>query len=744
MSALSFFAAAAVLSTVIGFGNAVAQEVQTTRYEYDANGNPTRVVDPLGRATSQRYDAADRLTQQFLPSPTQGETQPTTTYAYDGRDQITSVTDPRGLATKYTVDGLGNQAGLASPDSGMTTRVFDAAGNLSSSKDARGQLTTFGYDELSRLVQITYAGGAGSTFKYDTGSAGAIGRLTEMSDESGQTRFNYDDSGRLSSKVQSVGFGALLKKFTLSYTYGTSGTALGKVSSIIYPSGNRLLFAYGAGGGVSSMTLVSVDGVAMSGSPIPLLTNISYRPFGDVAGWAWGNSSSANPNIYTRGFDQEGRIVSYPLGHPQNNGVVRTLRYDAGGRIGQSTHSGDTGAGRLDQNYYYDDLDRLTGFETANTSQGFSYDKNGNRTQARFGASSYVNTISATSNRLNTTSGPAPAKQNSYDATGNLISDGTITYTYGISGRLESARSAGVTVGYRYNGLGQRVAKTGPAGVITHYVYDEEGLLLGEYDGAGALIQETVYLGDLPVAVLTPPPHQNDAPAIHYVYADHLSTPRVITRANDNRMVWRWDQADPFGLYQPDENPSGLGRFTYNLRFPGQVFDKETNNHYNYFRDYDPLTGRYIQSDPIGLGGGINTYAYVEGNPVSLSDREGLAAAGAQIGGNIGALIGGRLGAPGIGRAIGAVAGSAIQDMCTDKVCPPCKTVSGKIVPVGTIGYRPLDNPSQPQHGITGPHYNIYQASQNPKNCQCFWQSKGAVPPSGLPAGAIPIEPFVN
>ncbi len=75
---------------------------------------------------------------------------------------------------------------------------------------------------------------------------------------------------------------------------------------------------------------------------------------------------------------------------------------------------------------------------------------------------------------------------------------------------------------------------------------------------------------------------------------------------------------------------------------------------------------------------------------------------------------------------------------------PPCKTVSGIIVPVGTIAYRPLDTPlpGERQHGIAGPHYNIYKASQNPNNGRCFWQSLGAVPPAGLPSGAMPIEPF--
>ncbi|MBK8065228.1 MAG: hypothetical protein IPK29_15170 [Betaproteobacteria bacterium] len=114
------------------------------------------------------------------------------------------------------------------------------------------------------------------------------------------------------------------------------------------------------------------------------------------------------------------------------------------------------------------------------------------------------------------------------------------------------------------------------------------------------------------------------AKQVYYIHPDHLNTPRLIADQNQTT-VWRWDQQEPFGANLPEEDPDNDTKaFAFNLRFPGQYFDKETGLHYNYFRDYDPSMGRYTQSDPIGLAGGINTYAYVDGNPTSYSDPYGL------------------------------------------------------------------------------------------------------------------------
>jgi RHS repeat-associated protein len=114
----------------------------------------------------------------------------------------------------------------------------------------------------------------------------------------------------------------------------------------------------------------------------------------------------------------------------------------------------------------------------------------------------------------------------------------------------------------------------------------------------------------------------SQADNVAYIHADHLDTPRVIMN-QANQQLWRWD-SDPFGSAVANVNPSGLGAFAFNQRFPGQYWDQETNLHYNYLRDYEPAVGRYIQSDPVGVRGGINTYAYVRGNPLLYTDPYGL------------------------------------------------------------------------------------------------------------------------
>jgi len=108
---------------------------------------------------------------------------------------------------------------------------------------------------------------------------------------------------------------------------------------------------------------------------------------------------------------------------------------------------------------------------------------------------------------------------------------------------------------------------------------------------------------------------------LHHIQPDHLGSPRKVIQTSNNTAIWNWPiLGNAFGEAAP------TGTITLNLRFPGQYYDAESGLHYNYFRDYEAGTGRYVESDPIGLKGGISTYGYVYGDPLRLSDPLGLKA----------------------------------------------------------------------------------------------------------------------
>lgn len=735
------------------YGQAVAQTLPpvpisptpVVTYEYDAQGNPTRTTQAPGVAgygfnTTTTYDRLNQATDST--NAQSGKTR----FGYDGAGRLNQVTDPRNLVTQSPRNGLGEATQLISPDTGTASHTYDEAGNLKTRTDSRGVLATHSYDALNRLTRTVYSqGGQASrtySWTYDQTGAGfshGIGRLTSTAGPAGSSRYAYDAQGRLTSATQTVNASAGANSSPVTHTTGYAYVD-GRLTTLTYPSGRQLTITYTAGQ-PTSLSLAQDT----SSTPVPLISQIRFLPFGGPRSWLWHLNSGTQ--AHEKVYDTSGRPVRYPLGE-----FIRDLTYDAADRISGYTHyDATTGAAdpTLDQHFGYDALGRLTGVTLNATSWSIAYDANGNRTSVSTNGSASVYTTATTSNRLSATTNPA--RSFGHDSAGNTTSDSAgYTAVYSLENRLASLTKAGVTTAYSYDAHGQRLRKAGSTGSHTTviFVYDPQGQLLGEYDQNGQAIREYVWLGATPIAVFTP--NGSNAPAVYYIHADHLDTPRVVVD-RDHRLRWRW-MVEPFGLWAPENDPSGLGAFTLNLRFPGQYFDSESGLHYNYFRDYDPGVGRYTQSDPIGLAGGINTYAYVENQPTKYIDPNGLnPAVGCALGSWAGPIGCGAGAAIGTGVALAAILitpGDTTKDeTCPpQQPCPPCKTVSGKVVPAGTTGYRPLDTPppGRTQHGIVGPHYNIYKANQNPKNCQCFWQSIGAVPPTGLPPGAIPIEPFVN
>jgi RHS repeat-associated protein len=499
-------------------------------------------------------------------------------------------------STPFALSCLANLHSQLSPDTGSTANTYDAAGNLFTQTDAKGQVTTYAYDALSRVASITFHDGSKQTYAYDLGANG-IGRLSSISETNPQNQvtsllaYAYEDHGRVASETRTIAGVA----YVTGYGYDSSG----RLSGMTYPSGRVIAYGFDALGRISQVSTTPQGGTQQI-----LASGITYQPFGGVKSYTLGNGQST-----TRGYDSDGRIASYSLGTQ-----VFALNYDNASRIRMISETGN--AANMNT-YDYDLLDRLTSAVLPNLPFAYGYDAVGNRASKTTGSSTDTYGYGTTSNRLASVTAPAGAVRNfSFDANGSTTNDGVNQYAYDTRGRLSQSVGALGTTNYQINALGQRVRKTNPTDDRI-FVYDTKGKLIEEASPTGQTLTEYVYLGDIPVSVL-------NSQGTYYMHPDHLNTPRLIANSTGTT-VWRWDQGEPFGNDVPNNNPSGAGAFDFKLRFPGQYFDRETNLAYNYFRDYDPAIGRYIKSDPIGLRGGLNTYAYAAANPLSLTDRKGLA-----------------------------------------------------------------------------------------------------------------------
>jgi RHS repeat-associated protein len=185
------------------------------------------------------------------------------------------------------------------------------------------------------------------------------------------------------------------------------------------------------------------------------------------------------------------------------------------------------------------------------------------------------------------------------------------------------------TAYYTYNGNGQRVKKS-VSGSTTIFHYSLSGQIIAESNSAGSITAEYVYLNGQLLAKI-------EGANTYYYHNDHLGTPQKLTDSTGT-VVWSADYK-PFG-----EATITVSTITNNLRFPGQYFDAETGLNYNYFRDYNPAIGRYVESDRMNLGSltitlrdgnqefinylkenphALNLFAYVENNPLSRIDPNG-------------------------------------------------------------------------------------------------------------------------
>ncbi len=567
---------------------------QTTGYAYDNNANVTGITDPLANATSRSFDALNRLIAVNAPLAS------STGYGYDAHDNLTGVTDPRGLVTSSVYDGLDDLIELSSPDTGVTVYRVDAAGNRTQQTDAAGNVVQMTYDALNRLVARTYPNDPAENvaYAYDQPAGGyGVGRLTEVTDQSGSTAYVYDAFGNVVQETRTIGGVA----YVTAYAYDLAN----HVTQITYPSGRIVAYSRDAMGRIAGIATQA----NAAAQPVPVVSGVTYLPFGPLASLTYGNGLDLAVS-YDQDYRPEARVVS-------GGSTVQSLAYgfDADGDITGIT---DAVTPARSQGFQYDALQRLTQASGVYGALAYSYDAVGDRLSQTGGTGTLAEAYgyAGGSNQLLSVANGGLTRLLSYTGAGTLASNdngaGTVeSFAYNQQNRLvQVAASGSVLAQYQQNFLGERVAKSTAAGV-TVFHYDRAHHLIAESDALGNVLREHLWLDDLPVGYAA-------GGTLYFVHPDHLGTPQRITDGGQNIV---WDAAlAPFGALV--QLSAGV---TENLRFPGQYADAETGLSYNFFRDYDPSVGRYVESDPIGLSGGVNTYAYVTGDPTRLNDRTGEA-----------------------------------------------------------------------------------------------------------------------
>ena len=575
-----------------------------TELDYDNSGNLTKITDPQGDATEFSYDLLNQMVSETRPGNV------ITTYHYDHHGNLIRVVDPENRTTTYQYDDMGRQISIYSPDTGTTRFAYDAASNLKQKTDARQITVSYEYDSLNRLIAENFPAfedrpAYSIAYNFDSYIApqmtGGKGRLTRMVDPSGSTVFDYTDfdSEGIIRKITSIAGQA----FTTVQEYSPGG----RILSILHPSGRKI--DYNRSECMCQISAVATDD---STTVTTIADNFEYRPFGALRAMRLGNMGQIDSL-----FEDSGRITTVGTGEPKQ----RTYDYYDDGTLQAIT------TGNLpwqDQNFGYDSLNRLTGAEGLYGSHTFFYDNVGNRTQTIHDGLVTDYAYFTGTNRLQQVS---PEWKDpvvyEYDDVGSTVEIDDRQFEYNQQNRLIRTEQGSTEAEYVYNGFGQRIIKkVGSAAqgyITTFYHYDIEGHLIGESSGDVGFDSGISYIfrGENRLAKI-----DESTGEIYYFHHDAVGMPQYLTDSA-NQVVWEGIWQKPFGEVAVNPNAS----IENNIRFAGQYFDAETGLHYNWFRYYDPKTGRYLAPDPIGLTGGINPYIYVEADSINKVDPLGLVTA---------------------------------------------------------------------------------------------------------------------
>lgn len=590
----------------------VSPDRGTTTYTYDKAGNMLTRTDARGEVVTYTYDALNRiLTTSFASAPSLNQSftydsvngcgtskgrlcsvsdaRGTTSYIYDELGRLTDVTETRGnlsFTTSYTYDLAGTLTGITYPSGRVITHGLNANAQVSSiSEGATILASNITYLPFGGIESMTYGNGVSLTNSYNTAY-----QLTNKQHGSLFNRnYTYDAAGNITAiGTDSYTYDALYRltsKNSDSYTYDAIGNRLtDPLNSYVYP--------------ITSSRLSSINSNSITTDAAGYITADSTRHYtfnaaGQLAHIGLAPSYTAsytyNANNQRTSKTTSAETIHYVYGlggllygeYDESGHVIREYVYLNGEPLAQF-------------DFVPEDSVIIDNGDSAHISKLGTWPKSS--LSGYYGSDSYWN-----------------------HTLGNVFNwkpELSISDTYEVFGwwPAHSNRDPSATFEVHHT-----------AGVTIVQVDQTDFDLAGQWNSLGSfsldsssfvrLVTDTQGVVVSADAVRFLRRAANET--LTYLHTDHLGTPRIASDENATS-VWSWD-GDAFGIGTP------TGTATINLRFPGQYYDHESGLHYNWNRYYNPETGRYISSDPIGLNGGLNTFAYLSANPVMFVDPEGLA-----------------------------------------------------------------------------------------------------------------------